>query len=138
MENALDFDQMDASSTQLFRVRFSIPNEGDSRPMTWPIPYPCWETGYGSGRNDKGVDIETFTMVAYATHRAYLDQNWPGILEIDFAEPVEAPSFTERFPKPDWYTGPSVEMPVQRTFSPVPTLNGAELLAAKLKNQSER
>lgn len=77
----------------MLRVLFHA-NEDDYRPIKWPVKYPYWCTGYGEGYS---------TMVSYADNLDYIKENWPEASNIDVEE-REKITFSDRFPKPDWYT----------------------------------
>lgn len=68
-------------------------NEDDYRPVTFPPLGPYWCTGYGE---DYAV------IVAYLPVGAVLTDYWPEASEVD-ARQVEKPTFSDRFPKPDWW-----------------------------------
>jgi len=65
----------------------------DYRPVIWPIKYPYW----CSGESDKD-----FIMVAYVESLDDLYKQWPEAKKVDY-ESVKKVTFTDRFPKPDWY-----------------------------------
>ena len=76
----------------MIRARFKA-NLEDSRPVNWPIKHPFWETGF---------DDENSIVVAYADDEAEILENWPEAEDIEYTEETEY-SFTDRFPKPDWF-----------------------------------
>ena len=75
------------------RVRFKA-NLEDSRPVKWPPPGPFWESGF----ND-----EHAIVIAYVRTLDEVTEYWPEAEEID-AEHRDEIKFTDRFPKPDWWT----------------------------------
>ena len=77
---------------RLHRFRFFVPDY-DSRPLDWPPPGPHWQTGIGDG-----YAVE----VAYAHSEEQLLRFWPDAYQIDDMG-YEEITFTERFPKPDWW-----------------------------------
>jgi len=79
------------------RYRFQC-NAGDPRPMTWPIPHPYWITGYSLGAEEKAV------VVAYGGDEDYILKNWPDAENITSEPAPEGYQFTDRFPKPTWFT----------------------------------
>jgi hypothetical protein len=80
----------------MIRARFKA-NEDDYRPVNWPVKHPYWCTGYGDGYS---------TVVAYADNEEEILSNWPEAKEIE-SEEVEGYTFTDRFPKPEWFTEPN-------------------------------
>lgn len=76
----------------MIRARFRA-NYDDYRSINWPVKYPYWCSGYG---DDYSI------VVAYAEDEAEILRNWPEASNIDIQE-VDKPSFSDRFPKPDWY-----------------------------------
>lgn len=78
----------------LIRARFRTSCE-DYRPAVWPIPHPYWCTGYAAN----GDPI----IVAYVDSVDQLKQQWPEAYDID-DEHADAYQFTDRFPKPTWFT----------------------------------
>ena len=82
------------SDNHWLRCRFQA-NEEDYRPVTFPPPGPYWCSGYG---NDHAV------IVAYVRSEEQITEYWPEATDIDVMS--EGPvSFSDRFPKPDWYEG---------------------------------
>lgn len=79
--------------SKLLRARFKA-NENDPRPVNFPVKYPYWITGYGEGYS---------IIVSYANSENYILENWPEASELDVQE-VEQITFSDRFPKPDWYS----------------------------------
>ncbi len=75
------------------RYRFKA-NEDDWRPIKFPPPGPAWCSGYGDGYS---------IVVAYANSETDILDHWPEADEITVQEnyPIV---FTDRFPKPDWWT----------------------------------
>lgn len=76
----------------MIRARFHA-NADDYRSINWPVKYPYWCSGYG---DDYSV------VVAFAEDEAEILRNWPEATHIDIQE-VDKPTFSDRFPKPDWY-----------------------------------
>lgn len=77
---------------KMIRARFYA-NKDDYRPVNWPIKHPYWCTGYS----------ENFSIiVAYADNEKEIVSNWPEAIRID-AEEQHDYTFTDRFPKPDWF-----------------------------------
>lgn len=84
----------------MIRARFTIVCEdGDYRPITWPIKHPYWCTGSGWIGDKDAVSI-----VAYGDDEAYFRALWPEITDFDFFEEADQYEFTSRMPKPDWFT----------------------------------
>lgn len=81
--------------SQMIRARFVVAHE-DYRPVNWPIKHPYWCTGYNSSSDP--------IVVAYADDEDEIRRNWPEAQEID-ATPVDGYTFTDRFPKPEWFVG---------------------------------
>ena len=80
----------------MIRVRFVVDNE-DPRPVIFPIKHPYWVTGY---EGESGAAI----LVAYADDQDEILQNWTDAEKIDVLnEDVESYSFSDRFPKPEWF-----------------------------------
>jgi len=82
----------------MIRARFICPAD-DYRPVVWPIKHPYWCTGY---RVDGAV------IVAYADDEDEIFRNWPDAQNID-AEQASEYAFTDRFPKPRWFTQESAK-----------------------------
>jgi hypothetical protein len=78
----------------VIRARFHA-NKKDWRPINWPIKHPAWCTGYGEKYS---------IVVAYADDEAEIKRNWPEAKNIE-SEEVGEYSFSERFPRPTWFTG---------------------------------
>jgi hypothetical protein len=78
----------------MIRARFKA-NEEDYRPVNWPIKHPYWCTGGGDGYS---------IVVAYADDIEEILRNWPEAEDIDYEERDDY-TFTDRFPKPDWFEG---------------------------------
>lgn len=78
--------------TELLRVRFKA-NDGDPRPINWPIKHPYWITGYGDNYS---------VIVAYADNKEYIFDNWPEAKDLEI-KIVDGYVFTSRFPKPEWF-----------------------------------
>ena len=85
---------MPKKPNHLLRVRFYC-NLDDPRPINWPVKFPYWVTG----------ESETHSIVvSYADSENYIKRNWPEAIDLDSQE-VPAITFSDRFPKPDWYAG---------------------------------
>lgn len=82
----------------MIRARFHA-NEDDYRPVKWPVKHPYWCTGYGDGYS---------VVVAYADNLKEIKKNWPEAKNIETTEEKEY-SFSDRFPKPDWFKEPNNE-----------------------------
>jgi hypothetical protein len=78
----------------MIRARFHA-NPDDWRPVNWPIKHPYWCSGMAG---DDSYSI----IIAYADDVAEIERNWPEATEID-AEEVDGYTFTERFPRPEWF-----------------------------------
>lgn len=78
----------------MLRIRFQA-NPDDPRPINWPIKYPYWVTGFAS-------DDSYAIVVSYADSEKYIYDNWPEAENLDMQK-VEGYTFTDRFPKPDWF-----------------------------------
>lgn len=78
----------------MLRVRFHA-NLDDPRPISWPVKHPFWVSGEG---DDYAV------VVSYADDLEYITTNWPEASELD-AQEVKGYTFTDRFPKPEWFKG---------------------------------
>jgi len=78
---------------QMLRVRFKA-NYDDPRPITWPVAYPFWISGSGDGYS---------TVISYADSEDYIIEHWPEARDLDVEE-VDSYVFTDRFPKPEWFT----------------------------------
>ena len=79
--------------SKLFRIRFHA-NEEDPRPIKFPVKHPYWISGYGEGFS---------IVISYADSIAYIFENWP---EAEFLEVTEVEKyvFTDRFPRPEWFS----------------------------------
>jgi len=77
-----------------YRARFQA-NLDDCRPIKWPPPGPYWRTGQGE---DYSV------VVAYVKKFSEVSEYWPEAQWIE-AETSDEITFTDRFPKPDWWEG---------------------------------
>ena len=78
----------------MIRVRFFTKSE-DYRPIKFPPPGPYWCTG---------GPIDAHTIVAYFENEAQIKEFWPEAFDIDIHRENCEPTFTGRFPKPDWWT----------------------------------
>jgi hypothetical protein len=77
------------------RARFYT-DENDWRPIKFPPPGPAWCTGFTP---------ENAIVVAYVQSEDQILEYWPDAVNIE-AEPREEITFTDRLPKPDWWTPP--------------------------------
>ena len=77
-----------------FRARFKS-NADDFRPIyKGKNPQgPWWCSGYQD---------ESAIIIAFVKNEETLLKQWPEAKEIDIDE-VEKPTFSDRFPKPDWW-----------------------------------
>lgn len=78
----------------MIRCRFKTSSE-DWRSVNWPVKYPYWCSGYGDNYS---------VLIAYADSVDEIMTNWPEAYDLDSNE-VDKITFTDRFPKPDWYIG---------------------------------
>jgi hypothetical protein len=76
----------------MIRVRFHA-NADDYRPINWPVKHPYWCSGSGEGYS---------IVISYADDVDYIMKNWPEATNLDIEERSEY-TFTDRFPKPDWF-----------------------------------
>ena len=79
----------------MIRVRFHA-NADDYRPINWPVKHPYWCSGSGE---DYSI------VISYADDVDYIMKNWPEATDLDIEERSEY-TFTDRFPKPDWFEHP--------------------------------
>lgn len=77
----------------IFRVRFKTEAD-DYRPVTWPIKYPYWCSGYSGG---------DAVLIAYVDSIEDIYKLWPEAKDLDYTEESEI-VFSSRFQKPDWFT----------------------------------
>lgn len=77
------------------RSRFHA-DADDWRAITWPPPGPCWCSGWGDGYS---------VVVAYHREDEDILGWWPEATHIDTEPAPEGPLFTDRFPRPEWWTG---------------------------------
>lgn len=84
-------------SEQIYWARFKA-NPDDFRSVVWPVKYPYWCSGYGC--SEDGIDYSV--VVAYVTGEEMILEQWPEATEIDMT-PVDAITFSDRFPRPEWY-----------------------------------
>lgn len=76
----------------MLRIRFKA-NPDDYRPVKWPIKHPYWCSGTGE---DYSI------LISYADDEDYIYEHWPEAEELEVEE-VDGYTFTDRFPKPDWF-----------------------------------
>lgn len=77
----------------MLRVRFKA-NKEDYRPVNWPVKHPYWCSGSGGGCS---------IVISYADDESYIYEHWPEAKDL-VSEEVDAYTFTDRFPKPDWFS----------------------------------
>jgi len=96
----------------VIRCRFKVKTEdGDSRPVSWPIKHPYWVTGYDSD--------DTSILVAYADNEKQIMGLWPEARDLD-SEEVDGYVFTSRFRKPEWFDDSSTTQGVPpKTSTPL-------------------
>lgn len=76
----------------MIRARFKG-NAEDPRPIEFPPPYPWWCSGYQE---------EHAIIIAFADSETQILKYWPEAKDIESDE-VDGVSFSDRFPKPDWW-----------------------------------
>lgn len=76
------------------RARFKA-NYDDSRPIKFPPPGPWWESGFAA---DESYSI----VIAYVKTIGQIKKYWPEADDIT-TETVNEISFSDRFPKPEWW-----------------------------------
>lgn len=87
----------------MIRARFYA-NADDYRPIKWPPPGPYWCSGYGVKHDSTdGLVTSCSIVIAYARDLEEILEFWPEATHIE-AEPREAYTFTDRFPKPKWFS----------------------------------
>lgn len=74
------------------RHRFKA-NLDDPRPVKFPPPGPWWCSGEGDGYS---------IVVCYLPYRVSVLEYWPEARDID-SEVRDKITYTDRFPKPDWF-----------------------------------
>lgn len=79
------------------RARFTV-EHSDYRPVKWPPPGPFW----CSGTSAEGWPI----VVAYVRAEEQVTAFWPEAASVD-ASGSGPIVFTDRFPRPDWWEGPT-------------------------------
>ena len=84
----------------MIRARFFV-NSDDYRPVIWPVKHPYWCTGYTDDDGNKAV------LVAYADDENEIRKNWPDAANIE-SDPADEYTFTDRFPKPEWFAATGV------------------------------
>lgn len=68
--------------------------------MNWPVKHPYWCTGYaGDGSHS--------IVVSYADDEQYIYDNWPEAKNLD-TEECDEYTFTDRFPKPEWFNATDI------------------------------
>jgi hypothetical protein len=76
------------------RIRFKTQAE-DYRPVSWPIKYPYWCSGEGD---------DYVILITFADSEDYVYSNWPEAYGLVIEE-RKSITFTDRFPRPNWYEG---------------------------------
>lgn len=84
----------------MLRCRFYV-NGSDYRPVKWPVKHPYWCTGHAFFCTEQGNSKAV--VVSYADNEDYIMEYWPDAENIDY-EIVDEYIFTERFPKPEWWS----------------------------------
>lgn len=74
------------------RCRFKA-NADDYRPIKWPPPGPYWCSGFGDGYN---------IVIAYVRNIKQVHEYWPEAEDVD-PSACNGITYSDRFPKPDWY-----------------------------------
>ena len=77
------------------RIRFYTTSK-DYRPINWPVKHPFWKTG-------EAGDGSYSVLVAYADDEQYIYDNWPEATDLDIMDERATYTFTDRFPKPEWF-----------------------------------
>ena len=80
------------------RIRL-FANEGDYRPVKWPPVGPYWRSGYGDN-----YSIIVAYFPAGSTDKQ-IKVYWPEARDIDRMQEGTTLEFSDRFPKPEWWTG---------------------------------
>jgi hypothetical protein len=80
------------------RYRFTSTHD-DYRPVTFPPPGPYWCTGYDPD--------EHAILVAYLRPNDVVTDYWPDAIAIE-GQPQDSVTYTTRFQRPQWYTGPDI------------------------------
>lgn len=89
----------------MIRARFTVAVEGgDYRPLQWPIKYPYWCSGYKLTGTVDEPQVGAAILIAFADQVEDITALWPEAADIEASE-VAGVTFSERFPKPDWYNG---------------------------------
>ena len=70
-------------------------NENDYRPVKFPPPGPYWCSGFGDGYS---------IVICYLPAEASLTEFWPEANHVDETE-EEKIVYSDRFAKPEWWTG---------------------------------
>jgi hypothetical protein len=78
------------------RHRFKA-NGDDYRPVKFPPPGPYWCSGYDCA--------QSAVLIAYLPAGVSVHDYWPEAHDFSFSEPAEEVVFTDRFRKPEWWTG---------------------------------
>lgn len=82
------------------RYRFHTTSCHDYRPVVFDKRYPWWCTGHGG--NAGAGEEEYAIIVAYLPHYEHILVYWPDAEHVT-SETREQITFTDRFPKPDWF-----------------------------------
>lgn len=78
----------------MLRIRFKA-NYKDARPVNWPVKHPYWVSG-------AAADESYAIVISYADDTQYIMDNWPEAKDLEIQE-VDGYTFTDRFPKPEWF-----------------------------------
>ena len=79
------------------RARFYA-NYPDSRPIKFPPPGPYWESGFTG-------DEKHSIVIAYLKTSDQIYEYWPEAKDVT-ADICDKITFSDRFPKPKWWTEP--------------------------------
>ncbi len=77
------------------RYRFRA-NPDDYRPVFFPPPGPYWCSGWG-------LDPDHSIVIAWFPDNVDLLEWWPEAEAVTTEEDRGPPTFTDRFPRPDWW-----------------------------------
>lgn len=84
------------------RHRFRTTSVSDPRPVIFPPPGPWWCSGIAG-------DDSYATVICYLPPDAEVEKFWPEAFDIETDERDEI-VFTDRFPRPNWWTGEGREL----------------------------
>lgn len=91
------------------RYRFKTKSVDDYRPLIFNPSYPWWSSGSGGGVWDAEKQEINFNLGAFVIIVAYLPEGedlknyWDDAYNITVEDCPEGPTFSDRFPKPDYY-----------------------------------